>query len=187
MSNVSMINGHIDEPKGLIDKQIVTAMDYCCGNKGGLGCTNFMCYQSTLPEDRDGDARWCRQWLMKDALDLINRLKADKEALIKGQETLMKCIAKKKEIIEELDNEVEELSYRNKELLKDLHRHHDFKIECIKRAKSEAIKKFAERLKKEATVDEDSTWWIANVDVDKLVTQMTKSESDSKAFWEDTN
>ena len=174
MSNVSMINGHIDNV--LSDEDIVKALE-CCSNY-----------------DVDCDICPANGYCDKDAfcftgviLDLINRLKADKEALIKGQETLMKCIAKKKETIAELDAEVEKLVFHNKELLKDIHRHHDFKIECIKRAKSEAIKKFAERLKKEATVDEDSTWWIANVDVDKLVTQMTEGDSYDKAFWEDTN
>ena len=39
-------------------------------------------------------------------------------------------------------------------------------------AKTEAIKEFAERLRKQATVDDDSTWWIANIDVDNLVKEM---------------
>ena len=37
---------------------------------------------------------------------------------------------------------------------------------------SEAIKEFAERLKEKATVDGDSTWWIANIDVDSVVKEM---------------
>ena len=41
-----------------------------------------------------------------------------------------------------------------------------------KEIKSEAIKEFAERLKNEATVDDDSIWWIAGVDIDNLVKEM---------------
>ena len=179
MSNVSMINGHIDNV--LSDEDIVKALE-CCIKDDYDKIRNALCAKCPYCKNTN-----CKFLLQRDTLDLINRLKADKEALIKGQESLMKCIAKKKETIAELDAEVEELSYRNKELLKDVHYYHDSKIDSIKRAKSEAIKKFAERLKKEATVDEDSTWWIANVDVDKLVTQMTEGDSYDKAFWEDTN
>jgi hypothetical protein len=180
MSNVSMINGHIDEPKRVSDNEIIEAMKYCCGNKGAIECTESTCYQAALPENRDGNTRWCRQWLMKDALDLINRLKADKEALIAGQETLMKCIAKKKETIAELDIQLENSEAFNKKLMQDLHSYHDFNIDRIKRVKDIAFKEFAERLKKEATIDEDSTWWISNIDVDNLVKEMTESGCEYK-------
>ena len=97
MSNVSMINGHIDEPKGLTDEQIVKALE-CCKSKGGTcnGCA-FSGY------------RWCIGALHYETLDLINRLKADKEALIATNESMMRCLEKKKEIITELDNEIERL------------------------------------------------------------------------------
>ena len=42
--------------------------------------------------------------------------------------------------------------------------------------KYEAIKEFAERLKEEATVDDDSTWWVANIDIDNLVKEMTEGK-----------
>ena len=45
-----------------------------------------------------------------------------------------------------------------------------------KKVKSEAIKEFAERLKEEATVDDDSTWWVANIDIDNLVKEMTEGK-----------
>jgi hypothetical protein len=71
--------------------------------------------------------------------------------------------------------------------MQDLHSYHDFNIDRIKRVKDIAFKQFAERLKKEATIDEDSTWWIANIDIDNLVEEITECDSDSKAFWEDTH
>lgn len=68
----------------MTDNEIIQAMNYCCGNIEKDGeCKEDMCYQATLPEDRDGDTRWCRQWLMKDALDLIKCQKAEIERLEK--------------------------------------------------------------------------------------------------------
>lgn len=49
--------------------------------------------------------------LIKNTLDLINHLQAEKEALIAGQETLQKSLAEKNAEIEELKLENEELLY----------------------------------------------------------------------------
>ena len=87
MSNVSMINGHIDEPKGLTDEDIVKALE------------EMVEYPHYYEEGQT----------LKSVLDLINRLKADKEALIATNESMMRCLEKKKEIITELDNEIERL------------------------------------------------------------------------------
>ena len=78
--------------------------------------------------------------LMKDALNLINRQKAEIERL--------KCS------VEKWEDTAKEL------------------FNSRQTAKTEAIKEFAERLRKQATVDDDSTWWIANIDVDNLVKEM---------------
>ena len=60
------------------DNDIVEALEFCCGNiEKGEECTKTMCYQAGLPENRNGDLRWCRQWLIRDALNLINRLKGE--------------------------------------------------------------------------------------------------------------
>ena len=106
MSNVSMINGHIDEPKGLTDEQIVKALE-CCKSFDDLRA----CYKCPALENGDCSKgkSYISDFILDNALDLINRLKAEKDALINGQESLMKCIAKKKEIIAELDAEVERL------------------------------------------------------------------------------
>ena len=62
----------------MTDEQIIKALEYCCGNiTFDSDCSAHGCYQVSLPEDRNGDIRWCRQWLMKDALELIERQKAE--------------------------------------------------------------------------------------------------------------
>ena len=129
MSNVSMIDGHIDGSK-LTDNEIIKALECCTKPEVGKKCPRAR--GNNLCNDI------CVEFLLHDTLDLINRLKADKEALIKGLETLMKCISKKKEIIAELDNEVEELKNALKKGC-ELSR-------CINKGwiKSEAVKEFAD-------------------------------------------
>lgn len=64
------------------DNDIIKALNHCCGNdKHDDKCTEEKCYQVVLPEMRDGDLRWCRQWLIKDALDLIIQQQAEIERL----------------------------------------------------------------------------------------------------------
>ena len=87
MSDVSMINGHIDNV--LSDEDIVKALRNL--KYGGHSCKTCK-YDAVKREDRCG-LKGC--YIAKNALDLINRLKADKEALIKGQETLQKHLAEK--------------------------------------------------------------------------------------------
>ena len=97
MSNVSMINGHIDESKGTM-----------CEIKTAMGCmSGYPCEECNIEECRVND-------IPQPIIDLIKRLKADKEALIKGQESLMKHLERKKEIITELDAEVESLKVPTK-------------------------------------------------------------------------
>ena len=89
----------------MTENEIIKAMDYCCENipwEEDAECTKEKCYQCALPEDRDGDTRWCRQWLIKDALDLIKRKDAEIDILIRKKETLR--------------DEVAELQHKNSEL-----------------------------------------------------------------------
>ncbi len=68
--------------EGMTDNEITKALEHCCGDSNtNEECSEHICYQATLPEDRNGDIRWCRQWLMKDALDLINRQKSEIEMM----------------------------------------------------------------------------------------------------------
>ena len=70
----------------MTDKEIIKALNYCCGNikNNDEECNEDMCYQVCLPESREEGLRWCREWLMKDALDLISRQKAEIESLQKN-------------------------------------------------------------------------------------------------------
>ena len=65
----------------MTDNEIIKALNYCCGNikNNDEECNEDMCYQVCLPESREEGLRWCGEWLMKDALDLINRQKAEIE------------------------------------------------------------------------------------------------------------
>ena len=66
MSNVSMIDGHIDEPK-MTDEDIIKALGLCTSKH--LGC------EDGCPRRNNGlTFSQCRSVLQKDALSLINRL-----------------------------------------------------------------------------------------------------------------
>lgn len=65
-----------EKMKTVTDEDIINTIRYCCGDeKHEDECNPSKCYMSNLPEERNGDCRFCRQWLMKDGLDLILRLK----------------------------------------------------------------------------------------------------------------
>ena len=70
----------------LSDKDIVRDIQSCV--EGKCGACSF------------DEQTACREYLLYGTLDLINRLQADKEALVAGQETLQKCIAEKMAEIE---------------------------------------------------------------------------------------
>lgn len=95
----------------MTDNEIIKALNYCCGNIGynDEECNKDMCYQVALPESRDGDIRWCKQWLIKDAIDLINRQKEEIKSLIAGQETLQNHITNLGAEIERLKKELNNL------------------------------------------------------------------------------
>lgn len=103
----------------MTDNEIIKALNYCCGNikNNDEECNEDMCYQVTLPESRDEGTRFCRQWLIKDALDLINRQNAE---------------------IENLQKNIDGLNI--------------FTKNHIKVIKLQAMKEFAEKLKRKATV-----------------------------------
>lgn len=128
----------------MTDEQIIKAMEYCCGNiKSDEECSEDMCYQVSLPEGRNGDIRWCRQWLIKDALDLINRRKEEIERLLKENIGLKYDLQVASE---------ESLNW-----------------------KSEAIKEFAERLKKYLCLDLREGISVVTIDnIDKIVKEMTE-------------
>ena len=98
----------------MTDNEIIKALDYCCGNqKFDEECSENVCYQAVLPEMRNGDLRWCRQWLIKDAVDLIKRQQAEikrlnnnMDAMVKEHNNLMKTI--REDVIREFEEKVKE-------------------------------------------------------------------------------
>ena len=72
----------------MTDNEIIKALE-CCLHRGCNECIR-------QPDEYGTNERQCSRGLMKCALNLINRQKAEKEALIAGQETLQKYIAEQK-------------------------------------------------------------------------------------------
>ena len=151
----------------MTDNEIIKALNYCCGNikNNDEECNEDMCYQVTLPESRDEGTRFCRQWLIKDALDLINRQNAEIERLEKKANTPFAKFTfdenKLKEIVADAIGNIE------------------FNLNSVK---SEAIKEFAERLKEEICCEDDCGYHCFDCCyeckdyvpvVDKLVKEMT--------------
>ena len=139
----------------MTDEQIIKAMEYCCGNiKSDEECSEDMCYQASLPEDRNGDTRWCRQWLIKDAFDLINR-KTEEFADLKKENDVLKT--NYQSVCMSLPN-------------------------MAKAERKEAIKEFAERLKETAYSYSDICGYsqtVVDVDsIDKLVKEMTRCRNE---------
>lgn len=88
---------------GLNDNEIIKALECCSTDEACcLGCPYI--YIGTL--------NGCYDVAKAKALDLINRLQEEKEALIAGQETLQKALAEKDKEIERLKAE-NELLQRN--------------------------------------------------------------------------
>ena len=166
----------------MTDKEIIKALEFC--RQLDDECLCKICPYF--------DVDYCGKALVKDALDLINRQKAeieelklicDKEradrlylsqknkAIIAGQETLQKALAKKDREVERLTAEKDQLiktfgecqAEATREILKT-----EKEIErlnnnisamavtthnCAKETEAEAIRAFAERLKKECLID----------------------------------
>lgn len=70
----------------MTDNEIIKALECCVASNCG-DCPIFNNKEIRIVPGR------CVQTLEKNALDLINRQQADKEALINGQESLQKYIA----------------------------------------------------------------------------------------------
>ena len=126
----------------MTDNEIIKVLE-CCGRE----CSCEKCALNTwLDEKRD-----CIGAILVNALDLINRLQDEKQALINGQETLQKHLTDKQGQIEKFDNienfatktidtqhaEIERLKHRKTEL--------QIRNQELQHEKSEAIKEFCEK------------------------------------------
>ena len=137
------------------DNDIIKALEYCVK------------YDESCDECRDEcpliETDYCTSVLRRKTLDLINRLEKTNRKNERIIELADKTIETQKAEIERLQNAYKQCAWER-----------DIFLDELKTAKSEAIKEFAERLKEEATVDDDSTWWVANIDIDNLVKEMTE-------------
>lgn len=155
----------------MTDKQIIKALEHCSSDEVGL------CHICPLDGECNGDITI----LLKYALDLINRQKAEIErltemhnAIIAGQETLQKALAERNAEIERLLTEFARLKEETKqpylltncddklvEVLRKVIKNQNAvcipdngaTVEFLDKAsiKAEAIKEFAEKLKSKKT------------------------------------
>ena len=129
----------------MTDNQIVMLMERCYKKEESVVITQFNSDNTKTEITLD------------DILGVINRLQADKEALIAGQETLQKALAEKNAEIERLQKLLDDKCDR-----------------CIAKERDGAIKEFAERLKKKLPrfgVSLYSEQTVFN-DIDNLVKEM---------------
>lgn len=136
----------------MTDEHIIKALECCIAKENCEGISCEIC-----PYDKVYD---CKEEMLQNVLDLINRKKAEIESL--------------KQIVYEDSKEIIEL-----------HRRIVFWQENLRSSKSEAIKEFAERLKKEIRLDDDCEYDCGNCYyeckeyvpvINNLVKEMTEEE-----------
>lgn len=130
----------------MTDNEIIKAMQCVIGND--VKCSECT-YQKVLPFPS------CRRKCAKNALDLINRQKAEIEKL------------------------KQENDFFRKTITENAQRALEVTVEEIEKAKSEAIKEFAERLKEKCYEDFQETCemlspYVTDDDIDDLVKEMTE-------------
>lgn len=130
----------------MTDNEIIKALECCVKTEFISDCAKCEMF-----------AFDCKDILIENALDLINRIQDEKQTLINGQETLQNTIVEQKAEIESLKHRKTELQIRNQELQHE---------------KSKAIKEFAERLKEKAERLHPNKWVIGIDVIDNLVKEM---------------
>ena len=153
----------------LTDKEIIKALG-CCGNSISEG---NKCAKCPMCDEPYG----CSKVLCSQAVDLINRLQDEREALINGQETLQNTIVEKSAEVNELQLKVK-LARDFMDLLRE--GQNEIYQMAIK-AKAEAIKEFAERLKSKQVITHKSKegYCVYEYDdelIDNLVKEMTEQK-----------
>ena len=186
MSNTSMIDGHIDEPKGMSDEDIKEALKCCLSSNELIAC--WKCPAVKLDICCDGSSK-ISNGIVNKVIDLIKRLKYESKKY-RG-----KCQSQKRELTrlyaenKTQKAEIERLKEGNREqkaiieaiedTIYPLPFETDFSV-AIKKAKAEAIKEFAERLKKELKTRRNKCKRIGEkaiignciFDIDNLVKEM---------------
>jgi hypothetical protein len=135
------------------DNEIVKALECCMGMIEGECEECPMC-----------NKEYCKDALMGYSRNLINRLQADQEALINGQESLQKYIADLQAEIERLQGVIDSFTDIGK---------------LYSEIKSEARKEFAERLKEDFDTypDEEELMALYMINlIDNLLAEMNGKE-----------
>jgi ribonucleotide monophosphatase NagD (HAD superfamily) len=117
----------------MTDNEIIKALE-CCSSNTVDDCCNCPGLDDVYD---DLSTEECMCGLMKLALDLINRQKAEKEALIAGQETLQKHIAEQNAEIERLKKALVVV-----DIMEEQHKY------ALNKAKAEAIKECLQEVRK---------------------------------------
>ena len=104
MSNVSLINGHIDRTK-MTDEEVIKAFECCISSSTSLACFNCPMAKN---HECNGSNTNVNKLVVENALDLINRQKAEIEKL----ENIERIATK---TIETQSAEIERLEAHNKE------------------------------------------------------------------------
>ena len=139
------------------DNDIIKALECCTVSSSIETCGE--CPYAECPT-RKG----CVGEMVKDALDIINCLKIENAELQLKKSEMEIELQAMRGAANSYKAEVERLMPFGCQV--------EVSKNIEKEIKSEAIKEFAERLKEEATVDDDSIWWIAGVDIDKVLKEM---------------
>ena len=143
--------------KKFTDEQIIKALEYCAKTEFISDCAKCEMF-----------AFDCKDILIENALDLINRQKAEKERLEDENYTLKNKIEIRDNLIEQLGSDID-IKYNTIYTMR----------EKLKNSKSEAIKEFAGRVKRYSFVDNlslDGKETVYVDDVDNLVKEMTEKE-----------
>lgn len=141
----------------MTDEQIIKALECCVKTEFISDCAKCEMF-----------AFDCKDILIENALDLINRQKAEKERLEDENYTLKNKIEIRDNLIEQLGSDID-IKYNTIYTMR----------EKLKNSKSEAIKEFAERVKKHSFVDNlslDGKETVYVDDIDNLVKEMTEVE-----------
>ena len=192
MGNVSLINGHIDEPKGMTDNEIIKGLEHCLN-----GCGKRCEFLNMVTHHKS-----CHEVKTQYSLDLINRQKAEIERFKNRQKPtaasgykiengkvvfFTNMLGGCKIVKENLDEVVKTLN----ELLQECYSKDEiaFALKCtteeLKTAKAEAVKEFAERFTEKAnkttiiyvadtTIQEQETGWyqISIEDFNNILKEM---------------
>lgn len=163
------------------DEQIVKALE-CCSGIGDAKCVNCPYH----------DAERCAEASATDAIDLINRQKAEIAVLITAVDNSTKEFLKLHDEYQDQKKEIEKLHEVNADLNESLRlaaeANKDMKIEldamrvaansykmCYEKAKAEAIKEFAERVIN-LIYSADDINPVTEWQIDNLVAELTEGK-----------